>query len=623
MPLQKLMFKPGINREGTNYSNTGGWWDCDKVRFRDGFPEKIGGWVKFLSSTFLGSARSLHPWSTINGNRLYGLGTNLKLYVIEGDVPTDITPIRRDVTLGTDPFTTDAAGSNVVTVADTAHGAATDDFVIYSGATGPIDGIPASEFNTEHQIDEVVDANSYKISPTTNATAGSVSGGGSSVDAEYQINVGTDSSLFGLGFGADGFGEGGYGDAGVAAVQSQNLRLWHMDNFGEDLVANVRDSAIYYFDASAGIASTNRAQQLDTLGGAVDVPTICRQAMVSNNDRHVIAFGCNDIGSGDQDLLIIRWSDQEDALNWEQLTTTTAGTMRLNTGSEIIVAREVSNEILVWTDSSLHSMRYLGPPYIFGQRVVGANVTIIAPNAVVTIGDLTIWWGQDQFYMYNGRVLPLHCSVEKYVFGRVDAGQRNKITAGLNRKDGEAIFLYPSVDGTGEIDSYVIYNYHQQIWYYGSLTRTVWIDQYFDVFPIAAGDDGELYFHENGCDDGSTDPVTAINAYVESSDFEIADGYRFSFIRRLFPDVTFDGSDAASPSVTVTVTPREFLGQTYDTGDAPTITRTATVPVEQFDEQKHIRVRGREIKYRVESNDVGVFWRQGIPRIDTRPDGRR
>jgi len=622
VPLSKLQFKPGINREGTNYSNSGGWFDCDKIRFREGFPENIGGWVKLTDSAFLGIARSIHPWSALDGNQLYGMGTHLKYYIVEGGATIDITPIRRTVTLGVDPITTDAAGSAVLIITDTNHGAAKEDFVTLSGATGPIDDIPVSEINVEHQITELVDANTYQITVTTTATAGSVSGGGAAVVAEYQINTGLNTTIIGLGWGADPWGAGGWGDAAITTTVGTKLRLWSEDNFGEDLIICPRDGSIYLFDTSVGISSTNRADEISGIAGQVDAPTVAREVMVSNNDRHVIAFGTNDVGSAVQDLLLIRWADQEDNLNWEQLTTTTAGTLRLNTGSEIITAREVRDEILVWTDASLHSMRFLGPPFTFGQRLVAPNTSLVGPNAVIAFDDFTAWMGVDQFYIYSGRVAPLHCTVEDFVFKRLNRGQLQKVYAGTNQNEAEIIWLYPST-ASEEVDSYVIYNYEQNIWYYGTIVRTAWQDRYFEETPIAAGDDGFVYIHENGCDDGSTTPATAINAFVESSDFEIGEGYHFSFIRRLLPDITFDGSVADMPQATVTITPREFLGTTYDTGDASAITRSATVPVEQFNDQFHIRLRGREIKYRVESNQLGVFWRQGIPRLDIRPDGRR
>ncbi len=629
MPLTKLAFKPGINREGTNYSNSGGWFDCDKIRFRDGLPERIGGWIRLTNEAFLGSARMVFPWAALPGSgtvteELYGIGTSLKYYVSRGGDITDITPVRRTVTLGNDPFTTDAAGSNVVTVTDTAHGAVVNDFVTYSGSSGDIDGIPEAEFNAEHQIDEILaGGNTYRISTTTTATSGSVSGGGASVQAVYQINTGLDNTVLGAGWGTDTWGAGGWGDPSASLEVSDVLRLWSTDNFGEDLLINVRDGGIYRFDTSIGIATTNPAEELSGLSGSNQAPTIARQIMISNNDRHVLAFASDSAGDGTQDTLLISWSDTENLLEWELTTITTAGNLRLNHGSEFITAKETSQEILVWTDNSVHSMRFVGPPYTFGQQMLATGTSIIGPNAVAAIGSTVFWMGREGFYVYDGRVRDLPCSINDFIYKRINFLQRNKIVAGLNQNNTEIWWHYPST-GQTENDSYVIYNYAQGIWYFGTLPgRTFWIDRFFEEFPVAAVDDGFLYLHENGCDDGSTMPTSAISAFVESSDFEIGEGYQYYFMRRFLPDVTFDGSTAVNPKVTITLTPRDFPGAAYDTAEVPTITRSATVPVEQFDKQKHIRLRGRAVKMKIDSADKGVMWRQGVPRIDIKADGRR
>jgi|TARA_Y100000310_G_scaffold208348_2_gene208944 hypothetical protein len=621
VPLQKLEFPPGIDREGTNFSNTGGWYDGDLIRFRSGVPEAMGGWEKTNpSNTFSGIARSLHPWTNLGGTNLYGMGTHLKYYIVQGWAFNDITPIRASSTINNNPFTTDAAGSAVVTVTDTAHGAVQNDYVTYSGSSGAIDGIPQAEFNAEHQITDLIDADNYRITMTTTATSGSVSGGGASVVAAYQITTGLSFGVGGSGWGAGGWGDDGYGDPSEDLTPANKLRLWSEDTFGEDLVLNVRDDAIYYWDASAGTGT--RAAELSTLTNASDTPTVCRFVIMSPEDRHLLAFGCNELGSATQDPMLIRWPATESIVDWTPDADNTAGDRRLSGGSEIITGIRTKQEILVWTDTSLHSVKFLGPPFTFGSRMVADNTSIIAPNAAIAVDNTVYWMGRDNFYMYDGRVRTLPCSVRFYLFDRINRAQAELITTGINRSDNEVIWFYPSSTNT-TTDSYVIYNYLENAWYYGvSLNRSVWSDTVFDDYPIAAGTDGVLYFQEKGCDDGSTNPASAITAFVESSDFELGDGYQFSFVRRILHDVTFDGSSADSPAVDMILTPRRFPGSGYKTAATSTVTRTAASP-ETFTEQTHIRIRGRATKFKVQSSATGVFWRLGTPRIDIRPDGRR
>jgi hypothetical protein len=618
MPLD---LKPGIDRQGTNLTNSGGWYDGSLVRFQSGHPEIMGGWIKTSqSNTFLGTARSLKPWTALDGTNLYGMGTNVKYYIVRGFAFHDVTPIRLTATLGTDPFTTDASGSAVVSVAHTSHGVTAGSYVTYSATTGPIDGIPASEFNAEHAVTSVTSANAYKITLTTNATSGSVAGGGSSVSAAYQINIGLSTSFTGTGYGAGEYGADGYGDPSTSLVEGDRLRLWSQDNFGEDLVTNPRDGSIYYYDTSSDV--TTRMVDISTLASASDTPTVCRHVIMSAEDRHMLALGCNPAGSAVQDPMLIRWPDTESIVNWTTDTSNSAGSLRLSDGSEIITGVRTQQENLVWTDNALYAIRFLGPPFTFGQTLIATNTSIISPNAMAVHDNTTEWMGRDNFFAYDGRVIPLPSTVREYVFNRINRSQEEQVVAGINRSHFECIWFYPS--GTSTVpDSYVVHNYLENLWYFGTLTRTLWIDRNFDDYPLAAGTDGVLYYQEHGCDDGSTTPVSAMNAYIESNDFELTDGSRFMFARRILPDVTFAGSTAASPVVTLTVTPRAFQGADYDTADASAITRSSETPVEQYTKQAHIRVRGRALKYKVSSNTVGVFWRDGKPSLDVRMDGRQ
>lgn len=628
MALLPLLFNPGVNREKTNYANKGGWFDCDKVRFRQGFPEKIGGWVRFSQNTFLGTARSLFGWATLNGEQLYGLGTNLKYYAVQGGGLIDITPLRATSNLGTDPITTVAMGSGVLNVFDDDHGANIGDFVTISGSTGPVDGIAASLINAEHQITDIVDSDNYLIEVAGTATSGSVSGGGSSVVAEYQISVGLDTTSLGLGWGADPWGSGGWGEPASTKTVGEILRLWHQDNFGEDLLFNVRDGAIYYYDVSAGVST--RAVDLTSVSGAENVPTVARQIMVSDNDRHVIAFGCNDIGSSIQDLLLIRWSNQENVTNWTPTglingVAASAGKLRLGQGSEIVRAIETQREILVWTDVSLHSFRFLGASeFTFGQERVGTHITILSANAVASTGSEVYWMGDGVFYMYDGVVRPLECDIEEYVFQSLTTLQREKITAGINRQNSEIWWFMPRGSSeTAENNFYAVFNYKDKIWYYGTIVRTTWIDSQFEAVPMAAGVDGYIYLHETGNDDGSVIPVAPIEAYITSNPIEVGEGQRQIVTKRLIPDVDFSGSTSDTPVVTVSLTPRNFPGGTLLTADSGTVTRTASAPVEVFTEEVGMRVRGRTLVYEIRSTETGVKWRHGVPRIDGSMKGKQ
>ena len=639
MPLTKLQFQPGINRESTSYSNEGGWYDMDKVRFRMGYPEKIGGWTKLGIKSFLGSCRALHSWRTIALNNYIGLGTNDKYYIEEGQGYYDITPIRETTSAGDVTFAA-SDGSSTITVTDTNHGAVVGDFVTFSGAVSLGGLITANVLNQEYKINSIVGSNSYTITarevnsvaditvdgvytPVAVTANSSDSGnGGSSVVGAYQINTGLDTSVFGNGWGAGTWSRGAWNSAAVIDTLTDTLRLWSHDNFGEDLIINVYNGGIYYWDASAVTPLTTRAVPLSSLAGASNTPTVAAKVIVSDVDRHVIAFGANPLGSSVQDPLLIRFSDQENAADWTPSTTNTAGDLLIGSGSRIVMALETRQQILVFTDASLHVMQYLGPPFTFGINMISENVTIASPNSAIAIEDNVFWMGNNEFYTYGGAVQKLPCTVRDYVFSDFNQNQSEKVFAASNTSFSEVWWYYPSANSEN-VDRYVVYNYQQNIWYYGTLARGAWIDRGVEQNPIAAGLDGYLYTHENGFDDGSQNPATAISAYIESSQFDIGDGNNFSFVSRIIPDVTFRNSTEGSPSVNFTMKARNFPGGNYLQEDDSTVTKTATVPVEQFTNQANIRLRGRSMALRVESSEVGMTWRLGSPRMDVRQDGRR
>jgi len=629
MPLVKLRFAPGVDKEGTSYTppisnaqqsgaSAGAWYDTDKVRFRMGVPEKIGGWVRRTTSAFIGNCRALLPWTSLSGLEYVGIGTQKKLYIEEGGIPQDVTPIRASSTINNNPFAV-TSGSPTVTVTDTSHGSVEGDYVTYSGATAT-GGITAAQLNTEHVIVTVTDGNTYTFTAAANASS-STSGGGASVTAEYQINVGLDNAVGGAGWGADTWGSDTWGTSASVTVTTI-LRTWSFSTFGEDLIACIYDGGIFQWDTSAGTGT--RAVNLTSLSGAADVPTVCRRIVVAAESRHLLALGCDPTGGGGvQDTLLIRWPDAETLTDWTPDTENSAGSLRLSTGSEIVTGLATKRDTLVWTDISLNSVTYVGPPFFFGTRLLATNISIMGPNAAIQADDIVYWMGWEQFYIYDGSVKTLPCTLRAHVFDNINREQVQKIVVGINRGDSEVIWFYPTT--TDEVDSYVVYNYSQQIWYHGTMVRTAWYDRTFTEYPIAAYTDGYLYHHELGCDDGSTTPFSAINAHAESTEFELfpGDGYQFGFVRRLIPDVTFEGSDGDTPTVSITVTPKDFPGFSDGTGDASSIARSASTPVELYTKQAHIRLRGRSVRYRIESTTTGTFWREGTPRLEVRADGRR
>ena len=615
MPLKKLTLKPGVNKENTRYANEeNGWYECDKVRFRQGTPEKIGGWQRISANTFLGVCRSLWNWVTLGGLNLLGVGTNLKFYIERGGTYYDITPIRATTTLGTNPFT--GNGTTTVTVTAPSHGAITGDFVTFSGVTGTY----ASVLNAQFQI-TVVNINSYTITTPSVVAAGAT--GGSAVSAAYQINVGPEFVAPLVGWGAGTWGAGTWGTGGTS---NSTLRLWSQSNFGEDLVFGPRGGAMYYWDATSGVST--RAVELSTLAGASGVPTVQNFIFVSDINRFVFAFGCNDYGSAVQDPMLIRWSAQESAVNWTPAATNQAGSLRLSHGSELVSAIQTRQELVVFTDSALYSLQYNGSELVWGAQLLGDNLSIVGQNAVAVGSGVVYWMGVDKFYAYDGRVQTLPCDLRRYVFQDFNQTQAQQVFAGTNEGFNEVWWFYCSANST-TVDRYVVFNYLEKIWYYGELARTAWLDSGLIDYPIAATYANNIVQHENGVDDNTTGTPTAIEAYIESSEFDIEDGQHFGFVWRMLPDVTFTGSTAQNPSAVMTLIPMKGSGSGFNDpqseggSSSASVTRTATVPIEQFTNIVYIRVRGRQMIMKMASTGLGVTWQLGHPRIDVRMDGRR
>ena len=641
MPLTKLQFKPGVNRETTSYSNEGGWFDIDKTRFRFGFPEKIGGWLKDTNTAFLGSCRALHPWLALDGTQFLGIGTHLKYYIKEGGGYNDITPIRATTTNGIVFAATN--GSSTITATDDAHGAGIGDFVTITDAVSLGGVITAGVLNQEYQVVSVPTDNTFTfIARVADTSIGSITttaglnpvpvvanasdsgNGGSAADAAYQVTVGLDTQVGGNGWNAGSYGRGTWNSSADLSVSGLTLRIWSHDNFGEDLILNARDGGIFYWDKSSGIGA--RAVKLSSLSGSTLAPTIAKKVLVSDADRHIIAFGCDgELSIGTQDPLLIRFGSQESLTDWQSLATNTAGELRIGSGSEIVTAIETRQQVLVFTDESLHAMQFLGPPFTFGISVISENITIAGPLSAIAVEDMVFWMGKQEFYVYGGGVQRLPCTVRDYIFTDFNILQSEKVTAGTNTSFSEVWWFYPSANSQ-ENDKYVIYNYQQKIWYYGNLARTVWLDRGIESNPLAAGTDHYLYSHESGFDDGSTEPVSAIAAHIESSQMDLGDGDQFTFVNKLIPDLTFRDSTATNPKAIFTIKTRNFPGGAYLQSGAKNVTQSAAATasvVEQFTDQVHLRLRGRSFAVRVDSSDTGVTWRFGSPRLDVKPDGRR
>jgi len=658
MPLQKLQFRPGINREGTTLANEGGWFECDKIRFRSGFPEKLGGWVKDSgvaaatlqppSGSFWGVCRSMWNWNSLAGTNLLALGTNLKYYIQNGPDGNfyDITPIRDTATGVTSAFTV-TNGSNVVTVTDAGHGAQTGDFVTITYVGGAIGGMPATAIAGEHQI-TYISSSQYSFVATSVATSNA--GPSGTADFAYQITTGLETYTVAAGWGAGGWGGSnvggtntGWGQAASTGGVGQQLRLWSEANYGEDLIFSPRGGALYYWAVNANPNIFDRGVIMaagTTVGGVPldsTTPSIVNHVMVSDASRFVICFGTNDPSgvyfSATQDPMLIRWSNQEDYGTWIPAITNQAGDYRLSSGSEIIATQQTRQEILVLTDAAIYSMQYLGPPYVWGFQIMGENISIAGPNVITTANNVTYWMGTDKFYMYSGRVETLPCAVRQYVYEDINMLQSFQFFAGTSEGYNEIWWFYCSAD-SDVIDKYVIFNHLERTWYYGSMERTAWLDsplrdQPMATFITSTGNAGALVNHETGNDDGTTTPASPIVSYCQSSDFDIGDGHNFGLVTRIIPDLTFDGSNVASPTVTFGVRPRQAPGANYGTSNNPDVVSVDNYSgqryynVQQFTQYVYVRVRGRQMAFRVGSNELGVAWQLGMPRLDVRPDGRR
>ena len=703
MPLSKILFKPGVNKENTRYTTEGGWYEADKVRFRQGSPEVIGGWQPFSAATFQGVCRSLWNWITLGGNNLIGVGTNLKFYISQGGLYYDITPIRATSTINNNPFVA-TNGSTTITVTDTNHGALTGDFVTFSGAVSLGGNITATVLNAQYQV-TVLTANTYTFTATATANATDASGspgGGASVVATYQIGVGPAIPTPLVGWGAGSWGESGttWGNGGTS---TSALRLWNQINYGQDLVYGPRTGPIYYWDANNTV--TTRGVLLNTLGGTVsftnasptvvtstvlynegaalqfsggslptgvsaattyyvfavegltfnlvdvsgnvintsssgtgavslivDVPTIQNNLTASDSSRFIITFGCNDYGSIVLDPMLIRWSAQDDIYNWTPSITNQAGSIRISHGSEIVGIVQTRQEIVVFTDSAIYSLQYLGPPYVWVPQLLGDNISIMSPNAAVIASGVVYWMGVDKFYQYDGRVNTLPCDLRRFVFSDLNQEQSLQVFAGTSEGFNEVWWFYCSANST-VVDRYVIYNYLEKIWYYGTMSRTAWLDSGLQTVPIAANYvtatlTGNLINHETGLNDNTTGTAVAIDAYISSSEFDIGDGHNFGFVWRVLPDLTFGNATnspaAVAPQVTMTLYGLNNSGSgTTSSADGTVVKGSTYVITEEFTGQIFTRMRGRQMIFKIDSNQLNTQWQLGAPRIDIRADGRR
>jgi len=628
MPLQKFLFRPGIDREGTDYSNEGGWFDSNLVRFRKGLPEKIGGWAKNTSNTFLSTCRALHAWVNLELTKYLGMGTTWKYYVLQGDEFNDITPLRTTTSAGDVTFSA-SNGDATLTVTDTSHGAVVNDFVTFSGAATLGGLITADVLNQEYQIATVTSANVYTIEAKdtdgdeVTANSSDSGNGGSSVVGAYQINVGLDVYVEGSGWGAGTWGAGTWGSVSAISASSQ-LRNWSHDNFGEDLVLNPRGGGVFYWDQSGG--TTTRAVAVSDLSGANLAPTIALQVLVSDIDRHVICFGADPINDSNvrtsaSDPMFICWSDQENVTEWEPLATNTAGSFRLSAGSAIVGAIRARQETLVWTDTSLYSMTFVGQPFTFAVNLVNEGVGLIGPKAAVNTPKGIFWMDKKGFYLYTGQVNEIPCTVQNYVFSDLEEGQSFQVFGFLNKEFDEVGWFYCS-SGETAIDRYVVYNYGEGVWSIGQLTRTAWLDEGIFNNPMATyttANVGYLYDHETGNDaDGS--PMDSV--YIESSDFDLGDGTLFQQIRRIIPDVKFTGNGGSDQTINFVIKTRNFPADSLATAATNTCTSSTT--------KIDTRVRARQAALRVESDDdgssgvrLGVGFRVGATRMDLQPSGKR
>ena len=643
MPLQKLEFRPGLNREGTDYANEGGWYDGDKIRFRSGFPEKIGGWSRLSNDTYLGVARSLWNWVDLDGSNYLGVGTNIKYYIERGGQYNDITPFSTISAAGAATFAA-TTGSSTLTVTDGSYNPSVGDYVVFSAAVSLGGNITAAVLNQEYIVLTVPSSTTYTISAKS-ATTGlpvlangsDVGTGGAATVASYEVPIGLNVYSVGTGWGTGPWSRGGWGAAYTGGGIGQQLRLWSNDNFGQDLVIAPRGGGIYYWKDSLGVST--RALSLNTLstneGFDGDyVPNTTNQVVASAIQKFVIAMGANPYISGDPSTdfnpMLVRWSDQLNPYEWVPAVTNQSGEFALTNGSFIVGARATRQEILIWTDSAIYSMQYLGAPYVWGFNILMDNISVMSPNAMITVNNVTYWMGADKFYMYSGRVETLPCALRQYVFNDINKDQAFQVFSGANEGYNEVWWFYVSnSSGSTAVDKYVIYNYVDRVWYYGSMARSAWLDSGIRQYPMAADYNNRILYHESSVDDNAGDTALPIAAYVQSSDFDIGDGHNFGFVWRILPDVNFNGSNVNQPSVTMTVKPRVNSGTPYGAADSPSVTSadnygaSQVYNIQQFTGQVYTRIRGRQLAFRIESDGLGVSWQLGMPRIDIRPDGRR
>ena len=629
MPLQKFLFNPGIDKEGTAYTAEGKWFDGNLVRFRKGFPEKIGGWVKNTLNTYLGTGRKLHAWVNLQGTKYLGIGTRLKLYLQEGDAFYDITPIRLTTSAGDVTFSA-SNGSSTITATDTNHGAVAGDFVTFSGASSLGGNVTAAVLNQEYEVLAITSANAYTFTAkdtsgtTVTANASDSGNGGSSVVGAYQINIGLDTYVQGSGWGSGTWGSGTFGSVSALSASSQ-LRLWSIDNFGEDMLSCVRAGGIFYWDNSDTVSA--RAKALEDLSGANLPPTVGLQVLVSDIDRHAIVLGADPIDSAGVartsvvDPLLIAFCDQENILEWEPKSTNTAGSLRVSSGSQIIGGLRARQEVLIWTDTSLYSLQFIGAPLTFGLNLINEGVGLIAPNAAINSPAGVFWMDRKGFYVYNGSVQNVPCSVHSYVFDDINEEQNFQFFAFLNRQFNEVGWFYSSSDSNLP-NRYATFNYVDNVWSIGKLDRTAWIDEGIENNPRAAGAASSNYYiydHETGNDaDGS--PMT--NVYIESGDFDIGEGEEFQFIRRMIPDVKFTGTGGSGQQINTVLKTRNYPADSLTTDSTSSFTASTT--------KIDMRARARQAVVRFESDDdasegvqLGVGFRIGGTRLDLRPNGRR
>jgi hypothetical protein len=615
--MQKLQFKPGLNRDQGNYTNEGGWYAGDKVRFRSGQPQKIGGWLKATAQALIGVCRQMFTWITYNSDNYMAVGTNKKLYIDAGANLYDITPLRATATsTATDNCFATTNGSNVVTVTIVAFGSSTGDYVTFSGSTA-VGGIPASELNANHLITKT-GTNTFTITVTTPATSTVAAGGGTAIVAKFDIPVGALTTTIGYGWGAGVWSRGGWGSGAVTPITSFQ-RDWFFDNFDSDLVANIRNGAPYYWVYDPTFLT--RAVPLSSISGASDVPTQVTQLLVSQGDKHLLALGATPYGGGTFDPLLIRWSSQDDPGNFTPLPTNSAGFIRISRGDQIVRAIPTRQEILVFTNSNLNSLQFLGTTDVFGLQELSDNISIASPRAVVTVSNNAFWMGTDKFYVYSGRVDTLPCTLRNHVFENINFDQLEQVISGTNEQWSEVWWCYPTANSNVN-DAYVIYNYFDKIWYYGTINRTAWNDSPLRPYPQSAGGaDGSQYIYNQ--ESGVDDDLLPMESYIQSSDFDIVDGEQFLLIKRIIPDVEFNGSDASlnpNPSVLITMRPRNFPGSPYATSPSRNVVQST---VDTYTNQIFLRARARQMGFRIGSTDIGVQWQLGSPRLDGKPDGKR